>query len=155
MKSGLPGIKLPPFSTKVGDNELTFFQMCTELSASIVLVPVIAVLGNVAIAKAFGKVDIEIVSLVRCALRKLTLSRRYFSRNAASGDTIDATQELYALGICNTLGSFVSSMPVTGSFSRSAVNHVSGVRTPIGGLYTGTCEFQVTWTSRSESFCFV
>lgn len=35
------------------------------------------------------------------------------------------------------LGSFVSSMPVTGSFSRSAVNHASGVRTPIGGLYTG------------------
>jgi hypothetical protein len=28
-------------------------------------------------------------------------------------------------------------MPVTGSFSRSAVNHASGVRTPMGGLYTG------------------
>ena len=28
-------------------------------------------------------------------------------------------------------------MPVTGSFSRSAVNHSSGVRTPFGGIYTG------------------
>lgn len=28
-------------------------------------------------------------------------------------------------------------MPVTGSFSRSAVNHASGVRTPMGGMYTG------------------
>jgi len=50
---------------------------------------------------------------------------------------VDATQELYCLGVCNLLGSFVSSMPVTGSFSRSAVNHASGVRTPMGGMYTG------------------
>lgn len=57
--------------------------------------------------------------------------------NIASGESVDATQELYTLGICNMMGSFVSSMPVTGSFSRSAVNHASGVRTPIGGLYTG------------------
>lgn len=28
-------------------------------------------------------------------------------------------------------------MPITGSFSRSAVNHASGVRTPLGGVYTG------------------
>lgn len=69
--------------------------------------PVIAVLGNVAISKAFG------------------------------GSGIDATRELVALSLSNVLGSFVSSMPVTGSFSRSAVNHASGVRTPIGGIYTG------------------
>jgi len=55
----------------------------------------------------------------------------------ASGNSVDATQELYCLGVCNLLGSFVSSMPVTGSFSRSAVNHASGVRTPMGGMYTG------------------
>ncbi|KAK7576361.1 hypothetical protein V9T40_012647 [Parthenolecanium corni] len=108
VKSGLPKLDLPPFATDVGNVHLTFFQMCTELGSSIVLVPVIAVLGNVAIAKAF-----------------------------ASGATVDATQELFTLGICNMAGSFVSSMPVTGSFSRSAVNHASGVRTPIGGLYTG------------------
>lgn len=57
----------------------------------------------------------------------------------ASGNSVDATQELYCLGVCNLLGSFVSSMPVTGSFSRSAVNHASGVRTPMGGMYTGKC----------------
>lgn len=61
----------------------------------------------------------------------------FFFILAASGDSIDATQELYTLGMCNVLGSFFSSMPVTGSFSRSAVNHASGVRTPMGGLYTG------------------
>lgn len=50
---------------------------------------------------------------------------------------MDATQEMIAVGLCNIAGSFVSSMPTTGSFTRSAVNHSSGVRTPLGGLFTG------------------
>lgn len=108
VRPGLPSFGLPPFSTQANNQTFTFAQMCSELGTSIVLVPIIAVLGNVAIAKAFvheGKVD--------------------------------ATQELLTLGICNVLGSCASSMPVTGSFSRSAVNHASGVKTPMGGLYTG------------------
>ena len=44
---------------------------------------------------------------------------------------------MIALGVCNFMGSFVSSYPVTGSFSRTAVNAASGVRTPFGGIYTG------------------
>ena len=44
---------------------------------------------------------------------------------------------MVALGICNLFGSFVQSMPVTGSFSRTAVNCASGVKTQMGGLYTG------------------
>lgn len=108
VRSGLPPFGLPPFSTRVNNQTLTFTQMCSELGTSIVLVPIIAVLGNVAIAKAF-----------------------------VNGGKVDATQELLTLGICNVLGSCASSMPVTGSFSRSAVNHASGVKTPMGGLYTG------------------
>ncbi|XP_067006365.1 sodium-independent sulfate anion transporter [Anabrus simplex] len=108
VRSGLPPFGLPPFSTTVGNQTYNFVQMCSELGSSIVLVPIIAVLGNVAIAKAF-----------------------------ASGDSIDATQELLTLGICNLVGSLASSFPITGSFSRSAVNHASGVKTPMGGLYTG------------------
>lgn len=44
---------------------------------------------------------------------------------------------MFTLGICNLIGSLFSSMPVNGSFSRSAVNNASGVKTPFGGLYTG------------------
>ena len=55
----------------------------------------------------------------------------------AGGKTVDASQEMVALGICNVFGAFVSSMPTTGSFSRTAVNSSSGVKTPLGGLYTG------------------
>lgn len=55
----------------------------------------------------------------------------------ADGKTIDATQEMLALGVCNIASSFVSSMPVTGALSRGAVNNASGVRTTFGGIYTG------------------
>lgn len=50
---------------------------------------------------------------------------------------MDATQELFAIGVCNVASSFVQAYPTTGSLSRSAVNNSSGVRTPLGGLYTG------------------
>ncbi|GLV44591.1 uncharacterized protein CBL_13477 [Carabus blaptoides fortunei] len=108
VRPGLPNFGPPPFSTNIGNRTLSFVDMCNELGSSIILVPVIAVLGNVAIAKAF-----------------------------ASGQSVDATQELLTLSLSNILGSFTNSMPITGSFSRSAVNHASGVRTPMGGLFTG------------------
>ena len=50
---------------------------------------------------------------------------------------IDSTQELIAIGSANAVGSFFGAYPITGSFSRSAVNNNSGVRTPGGGIVTG------------------
>ena len=47
------------------------------------------------------------------------------------------SQELIAIGIANIVSSFFSSYPVTGSFSRTAVNSQSGVRTPASGIVTG------------------
>ena len=44
---------------------------------------------------------------------------------------------MIALGLCNIFGSFFQSMPTTGSFSRTAVNSSSGVKTSFGGVYTG------------------
>ncbi|CAG5050273.1 unnamed protein product [Parnassius apollo] len=108
VKEGLPTWSLPPFNTEYGGRNVTFIEMCSDLGSSIVLVPIIGVLGNVAIAKAF-----------------------------ASGESVDATQELLTLSLANIFGSFVSAMPITGSFSRSAVNHASGVATQLGSIYTG------------------
>jgi len=51
---------------------------------------------------------------------------------------VDAGQELIALGVANILGSMTSSYPVTGSFSRSAVNNQVGAQTQLSGLITGT-----------------
>lgn len=67
----------------------------------------------------------------------------------ARGESLDATQEMLTLGLCNVVGSFFHSMPVTGSFSRSAVNNTSGVRTPLGGIYTGNYEI-FTITKRND-----
>lgn len=39
--------------------------------------------------------------------------------------------------LSNIASSFVSSIPITGSFTRSAVNHASGVKTQLGGVFTG------------------
>jgi solute carrier family 26 (sodium-independent sulfate anion transporter), member 11 len=50
---------------------------------------------------------------------------------------VDASQEMIALGLCNIFGSFVKSMPTCGAFTRSAVSHASGVRTPMSGIYAG------------------
>lgn len=45
---------------------------------------------------------------------------------------------MIALGVSNIMGGFVSSMPITGSFTRTAINNSSGVKTPLGGAVTGT-----------------
>lgn len=55
----------------------------------------------------------------------------------AKGKTIDTTQELIAIGAGNMINSFTQGYPGTGAISRGAVNNASGVRTPLGNLYTG------------------
>ncbi|XP_068084506.1 sodium-independent sulfate anion transporter isoform X2 [Anabrus simplex] len=105
---GLPPFQPPPFSTIYNNRTYEFLDMTSELGTSLITLPLIAILETVAIAKAFSK-----------------------------GKALDATQEMIALGLCNITGSFVRSMPVTGSFTRTAVNNASGVKTQMGGLFTG------------------
>ena len=45
---------------------------------------------------------------------------------------------MFALGMCNFLGSFVGSIAVVASLGRCAVNAASGARTPFGGIVTGS-----------------
>lgn len=45
-----------------------------------------------------------------------------------------ANQELIGLGAANLIGSFFQSYPVTGGFSRSAVNHQAGAKTPLSSI---------------------
>eukprot|EP00492_Amphilonche_elongata_P000131 TRINITY_DN1062_c0_g1_i2.p1 TRINITY_DN1062_c0_g1~~TRINITY_DN1062_c0_g1_i2.p1 ORF type:complete len:221 (+),score=10.05 TRINITY_DN1062_c0_g1_i2:80-742(+) len=60
---------------------------------------------------------------------------------AKHGYKIDAGNEMMALGITNLLGSMVSCYPVTGSFSRSAVNDATGAETQAAGLVTSFIMF--------------
>ncbi|KAI5728042.1 hypothetical protein M8J77_010767 [Diaphorina citri] len=109
VNGGLPSVKLPPFSTVENNVTLSFVEMSEILGSSLIAVPAISILETIAIAKAFAK-----------------------------GKSLDATQEMIALGLCNIAGSFVQSIPTAGSFTRTAVNHASGVKTPFGGFFTGT-----------------
>lgn len=109
IEAGLPKVSLPPFSSQVGNQTYTFIDMCTHYGLGLGILPIISVLANVAIAKAF-----------------------------AMGASVNATQEMLALGLSNILGSFVSALPSAGAFTRSAVSSASGVQTPMAGLYSGT-----------------
>uniref|UniRef100_A0A1B0DCH0 SLC26A/SulP transporter domain-containing protein n=1 Tax=Phlebotomus papatasi TaxID=29031 RepID=A0A1B0DCH0_PHLPP len=116
--SGLPPFQPPPFTTTVNNETVPFSEMIKTLGSGIVAIPLVSILESVAVAKAFCKYYFK-------GLRK------------AKGKTVDATQEMIALGMCNIMGSFVLSMPITGSFTRTAVNNTSGVRTTLGGVFTG------------------
>jgi SulP family sulfate permease len=49
---------------------------------------------------------------------------------------VDANQELVALGLANVFGSFLQAYPVTGGFSRTAVNAQAGARTGMASVIT-------------------
>lgn len=105
--AGLPPFDLPRFSVQRGNVTVGFVDMVTAMRSNVVVLPLIGLLENISICKSF-----------------------------ANGKPVDATQELLAIGLCNIGNSFVHAFPGSGSFSRSAVNNASGVRTPLGGMYT-------------------
>ncbi|XP_023245583.1 sodium-independent sulfate anion transporter-like isoform X2 [Copidosoma floridanum] len=108
VRSGLPSFAFPNFTTIAHNETYGFFDMCSQLGSGIIVVPLVAVLANVAIAKVF-----------------------------ASGAAINASQEMRTLGLCNLLGCCVSSMPTCGAFTRSAVSRASNIQTPLAGVYSG------------------
>lgn len=94
--------------TELDGHVYSFGDMVQALGLSLITLPLVSILESVAIAKAFSK-----------------------------GKIVDATQEMIALGLCNIASSFFLSIPITGSFTRTAVNHNSGVKTTLGGVVTG------------------
>ncbi|XP_061086852.1 sodium-independent sulfate anion transporter [Conger conger] len=108
---GLPPFQPPPFSeTMANGTVIHFSEIAQDLGAGLAVIPLMGLLESIAIAKAF----------------------------ASQNDyRIDGNQELFAIGLTNIMGSFVSAYPVTGSFGRTAVNSQSGVCSPAGGVVTG------------------
>lgn len=86
------------------------FKYAKSLISTAVLITGVAIMESVGIAKALA---------------------------AKHGYELDSNQELLGLGVANICGSFFSSYPTTGSFSRSAVNHESGARTGLSGITMG------------------
>ncbi|XP_039800798.1 sulfate transporter 4.1, chloroplastic-like isoform X2 [Panicum virgatum] len=86
------------------------FEHVLSLTPTAALITGVAILESVGIAKALA---------------------------AKNGYELDSNKELFGLGIANICGSFFSSYPATGSFSRSAVNHESGAKTGLSGIIMG------------------
>ncbi len=55
---------------------------------------------------------------------------------AKTGQRLDPNQELIGQGLANIIGSMTNAYPVSGSFSRSAVNLQSGAMTGLSSLFT-------------------
>lgn len=56
---------------------------------------------------------------------------------AKTRDKIDPNQELVGQGMANIVGALTQAFPVSGSFSRSAVNIGAGARTGMSSVFTG------------------
>ncbi|XP_060802824.1 sodium-independent sulfate anion transporter [Amyelois transitella] len=125
VEPGLPALRLPAFSVSAGNATAGFGDMVRELGAGVLMVPVVMVLANIAIAKAF-----------------------------TAGGRVDASQEMLTLGLCNVAGSLVGAMPSCGAFTRSAVSHSSGVRSPAAGLYAGVITL-LALAFMTEWFCYI
>lgn len=61
-----------------------------------------------------------------------TLGRTFASRH---GYSIYPNRELFAIGCANLAGGFFRGLPVSGSFSRSAINEKAGARTPLANVF--------------------
>ncbi|XP_022917078.2 sodium-independent sulfate anion transporter-like [Onthophagus taurus] len=106
--AGLPPLSFPNTTTIHNNQTINLHEMILNLGSGTIVIPLVAVLQNIAIAKAF------------------------------SNGVVDATQEMITLGLANMLGSFVQAIPASGAFTRSAVSNASGVRTPLAGFYAAS-----------------
>ena len=66
-------------------------------------------------------------------MESISVAKAFASRN---GYKVDANQELIGLGLANIAGTFFQSYPVTGGFSRTAVNAQAGARTGLASIIT-------------------
>lgn len=54
--SGLPSVLIPPFGFTKGNETTSFVDMVSAMGSGVIVVPLIALLENIAICKAFGKI---------------------------------------------------------------------------------------------------
>ncbi|XP_062557985.1 sodium-independent sulfate anion transporter-like [Armigeres subalbatus] len=107
VEAGLPPFHVPPLSVTNNGTYYGFSDMISVMGTSIITIPLVSTLEIISIGKAFSK-----------------------------DKTVDATQEMLALGICNMAVAFFSPLPVAGSFTRTAINNSSGVKTSLGCAIT-------------------
>jgi len=83
-----------------------------------------------------GKVLTVTISIVVVGfMESIAIAKQLASKHKYE---LDSSLELIGLGMSNFFGGMFQSYPVTGSFSRSAVNNESGAQSGISGIVTAT-----------------
>ncbi|GKY99554.1 hypothetical protein MPSEU_000909700 [Mayamaea pseudoterrestris] len=83
----------------------------------------------------FGELIVPVISIVLIGfLESIAIARKFAARHKYE---IEPSLELMGLGFANLFGGMFGGYPVTGSFSRSAVNNDSGAKTGLAGIVTG------------------
>ena len=107
VEEGLPDFQFPSLKTQDKNTTITTYDMISDIGSGFIVIPIIGFVENIVIAQAFAR-------------------KNHYE--------VDATQELISLGVGNIATSFISGYPITGSFSRTTVNAMSGVATQMGGM---------------------
>jgi len=68
-------------------------------------------------------------------MESISVAKAFARRNRYD---VNPNQELIGLGLANIAGSFFKAYPVTGGFSRTAVNGQAGAKTPLASLITAS-----------------
>jgi len=83
-----------------------------------------------------GQVAVVIISIVIVGfMESIAIAKQLANKNNYE---IDASQELLGLGTANLCAGLFSGYPLTGSFSRSAVNNEAGATSAISSIVTAT-----------------
>ncbi|XP_047134489.1 sodium-independent sulfate anion transporter [Hydra vulgaris] len=107
---GLPHYKSPFQPAVKGNVTYTTQNLLDGYGASTIILPIIIFIEQISVTKAFG--------------RKFNYK-------------VKAQNELIAIGMMNIVASFLGGWTVGGSFTRSAVNSISGAQTPLAGVISG------------------
>ncbi|KAI9054751.1 hypothetical protein LZ554_001900 [Drepanopeziza brunnea f. sp. 'monogermtubi'] len=74
------------------------------------------------------------VLMISTALEHVTLAKAFAYKY---GYTIDASQEVFSIGVANIVNSLFGGLPVGGGdVARASVNATSGVKSPLSGMFT-------------------
>ncbi|CBY39212.1 unnamed protein product [Oikopleura dioica] len=93
-------------------------MMMSQTAAGIIIIPIVAYLESLSIATGFAK---------------------------ANGYMVDGNQEFIAIGAANLANSFCQGYPITGSFSRSAVNFQANAASSLSGVFVGGIVLTATY----------
>jgi len=92
--------------------------------------------GDAAAIDDIGQLSMVVISIVVVGfMESIAIAKQLAGKNNYE---IDSSKELVGLGVANLCGGLFSGYPLTGSFSRSAVNNEAGAKSGISSIVTAT-----------------